>query len=121
MVKNRILIVEDEGVTALEMKEFLEKEGYDIVDTVDTANKVVAGALKNQIDLILMDINLKSFTDGIDAAERINMMKPIPVIYLTAYPNSTIKHRAMKTNPAAYLEKPVENARLLETIKATLN
>ena len=121
MSKKKILIVEDEGVAALEMKEFLEKEGFDVVDTVDTANKVVKTALNNRIDLIIMDINLKSFIDGIDAAERINIMKTIPIIFLTAYPSSMIEHRAMKAKPAAYIEKPVEHNRLLEVINKTLS
>ena len=121
MTKQRILIVEDEGIAALEMKEFLETHGYETGAPADSANKVVEEVIKNNIDLILMDINLKNFLDGIDAAQRVQLMKEIPVIYLTAYPSETIKERAEKTNPVAYLEKPVHMGELLELIKVTLN
>ena len=121
MANSRILIVEDEAVAALEIKELLESNGYEPSEPVDSANKVVEAALNTHFDLILMDINLKSFIDGIDAAQRIQLMKSIPVIFLTAYPNSAIKERALKTNPAAYLEKPVSGEKLLQTIEDALN
>ncbi|MBI9106355.1 MAG: response regulator [Spirochaetales bacterium] len=120
MRKSRILIVEDEGVLALEMKEFLEQQGYEVGSPVDSANRVIDEVLSKNIDLIIMDIHLKSFIDGIDAAQRISIIKPIPVVFLTAYPDSTIKERAMKTRPAAYLEKPVKMEELLKVIKDTL-
>lgn len=120
MAKHRILIVEDEGVVALEMKEFLEQHGYEVGSPVASANMVIEEVLKNKIDLILMDIHLKSFIDGIDAAHRINIMKPIPVVFLTAYSDSIIKKRAMKTRHVAYLEKPVQMEDLLIIIKDTL-
>lgn len=120
MRKHRILIVEDEGVVALEMKEFLEQQGYEIGTPVDSANKVIEEVLNHKIDLILMDIHLKSFIDGIDAAQRIRIMTSIPVIFLTAHPDGTIKERALKTRPVAYLEKPVKMEVLLSLIKETL-
>jgi DNA-binding NarL/FixJ family response regulator len=119
--EHRILIVEDEGVVALEMKEFLEQQGYKVGSPVDSANLVIEEVLRNKIDLILMDIHLKSFIDGIDAAQRLNLMKPIPIIFITAFPDSKIKERAMKTGPAAYFEKPVNMAELLEAIREALS
>ena len=121
MRKHRILIVEDESVAALELKEFLEGKGFITGEPADSANKAIDEVVKNRIDLILMDINLKSFIDGIDTAQRVQIMKPIPVIYLTAYPESAIKTRAMKTKPVAYLEKPVDMDELLRIIQKTLN
>lgn len=119
--EHRILIVEDEGIAALEIKELLEQEGYEVGEPVDTANKVVEAVLGSRIDLILMDINLNGFIDGIDAAQRIKIMKDIPIIYLTAYPNNMIEQRALKTRPAAYLEKPVQTDKLLKIIDETLS
>ncbi len=121
MEKHRILIVEDEGVVALEMKEFLEQNGYEVGEPVDSANLVIEEVLSKKTDLILMDIHLKSFIDGIDAAQRIYIMKHIPVIFVTAFPDSKIKERAMKIGPVAYLEKPVNMAELLQLIQDTLN
>lgn len=121
LIKPRILIVEDERVVALEIKEFLEQKGFDVSEPAGSPNEAVEAICCTEFDLILMDINLNSFIDGIDAAQRIHLMKNIPIIYTTAYPDSEIKHRAMKTNPIAYVEKPVNLDQLYEIIKKALH
>jgi two-component system, response regulator PdtaR len=67
-----------------------------------------------------MDIKLKSFTDGIDASVRVKMVKNTPVIYMTAFSDIGMRERAERTNPAAYLLKPVENDILKREIDAAL-
>jgi CheY-like chemotaxis protein len=67
-----------------------------------------------------MDIYLKSFIDGIDAAQRVKMMKQIPIIFLTAYPNETIKKKAMSINPDAYLLKPIQDEELQQHVEEVL-
>lgn len=120
MTKPRILIIEDEKIAALELKEFLEEKGF-MVDTPDgSPNKAVEAVCCADYDLILMDINLNSFIDGIDATQRIQIMQDIPIIYITSYPDSDIKQRAMKTRPAAYIEKPINSKYLLKTINKAL-
>ena len=121
MTEKKILIVEDELVVALEIKEFLEEQGYDVGNPAGSPNQAVEAACNTNYDLILMDINLNSFIDGIDAAQRIHLMNKIPVVFITAYPESEIKNRAMKIKPAAYLEKPVDLENLLEIIQKVLN
>ena len=120
MEKRKILIVEDEGLAALEMQEFLEGQGYVVPALISTADRVVEEVAAHKPHLILMDIHLKSFIDGIDAAERVHFMQDIPIIYLTAYSDRVTKERAMKTRPVAYLEKPVKKETLLRKIKISL-
>ncbi len=121
MEKHRILIVEDEGLPGLEMQEFLAGQGYDVPSPVATADRVVPEVIAHKPHLILMDIHLNGFIDGIDAAQRVRFLQPsTPVIFLTAYPNRTIKERALKIEPMAYLEKPVRKETLLRKIKISL-
>ncbi len=118
--KPRILIVEDEPIVGLEISDSLERMGYEACPVVSSGDKVLEAALREDPDLILMDIKLKSFTDGIDAGVRVKMVKDIPVIYMTAYADIGMRERAERTQPAAYLLKPVENDILKREIDAAL-
>jgi len=59
MTKKRILIVEDEPITALDEQETLEELGYQVVGVADTGEDAVAKAKELKPDLVLMDITLK--------------------------------------------------------------
>ena len=67
-----------------------------------------------------MDIKLKSFIDGIDAASRVKLLLKIPIIYLTAYATQEVMNRAKGTEPSAYLTKPFDEDELVAAIKAAL-
>ena len=58
-MNERILIVEDEAITALDLKYSLEELGYEIVDTVDTGQDAIDTAAEKTPDVVLMDIKLK--------------------------------------------------------------
>lgn len=103
----KILIVEDEVITGMCLKKNLEKLGYEVGKPVVSGEDAVIIALKEKPSVILMDINLIGEMDGVEAVEMINKQENIPVIYTTGYSNIEIKERAMKTQPLAYLEKPI--------------
>jgi len=102
----RILVVEDNSIVGEDIVLSLKDLGYDVVDRVKTGEAAIQAAQAHRPDLVLMDINLKGQTDGIQAAEKINALFPTPVIYLTAYSDSRTFDRAKQTRPAAYLVKP---------------
>ena len=79
-MNERILIVEDEAITALDLKYSLEELGYEIVDTVDTGQDAIESAAESVPDVVLMDIKLKGDMEGIEAAEIISELR-IPIIY----------------------------------------
>ncbi len=120
MSERTILIVEDEPIIGMELREYLESAGYAVPTVVRNADSVMPSVLKYKPDLIIMDIYLKSFIDGIDAAQRVKMVKDTPIIFLTAYPNEAIRKKAMTVKPAAYLLKPINDDELLGEIKKVL-
>lgn len=120
MTEKTILIVEDEAIIGMELQESLEKAGYKVPEVVRNADSVMSAVIVNNPDLIIMDIYLKSFIDGIDAAQRVKMMRDTPIIFLTAYPNESIRRKAMTIRPAAYLLKPIHHEDLLKEIKKVL-
>lgn len=115
-----ILIVEDEALVAMEIQESLEKHGYTVPPIIDSGDQVIQAVNKYEPDCVLMDIHLKSFIDGIDAAKRLSLFGSIPVIFLTAYADSSMKDRAMAVEPADYLIKPVSEATLIAKLKEHL-
>jgi CheY-like chemotaxis protein len=71
-------------------------------------------------DLILMDIMLKGNMDGVDAASMINSNLDIPIIYLTAYADTSLLDRAKMTGPYGYIVKPFKENDLRTNVKMAL-
>ena len=71
MPEARILIVEDEAITALDERETLEEMGYEVVGIVDTGEAAIEKTGELQPDVVLMDITLKTEMTGQEAAWQI--------------------------------------------------
>lgn len=119
MNKN-ILIVEDEGILALQVKNSLMQMGYNISAIYDSGEKSIEGINASQPDLILMDIKLKGGMDGIETAELIHKQYDIPIIFMTAHSEANTIERAKLTNPYAYLLKPVNSKELQIAVEVAL-
>ena len=117
---SRILIVEDERITALDIQARLATLGYTVSGTVSSGEEAIdrAGALHP--DLILMDIVLKGTLDGVQAADRIRNNFNIPVVFLTAFSDADTLRRAKVTGPFGYVLKPFEERDLHTTIEMAL-
>ena len=116
MDKKKILIVEDQGIIALSIKNKLENHGYDVIGIIDKGDNVVLELQKHIPDLILMDINLKDKTSGIEAAIEARKKFDIPSIFLTAYADDVTLEAAVIAEPVGYLTKPFEAEVLLKRI-----
>lgn len=120
MDKKNLLIVEDEGVTALEIQNKVEEWGYSVVDVLSSGEEAITVALDKRPDLILMDIVLKEKVNGIEAANIIKNSYDVPIIYLTAYGDEKTIEDAKITFPQAYLLKPFNDQELKLTIEMAL-
>ncbi|MDD5757996.1 MAG: response regulator [Desulfobulbaceae bacterium] len=120
MIKIKILLVEDEGVTAMNIKADLIELGYEVVAIVARGEEVLQKCAELQPDLILMDITLAGAMSGIEAANEIRRKYDIPFIYLTAHTDSETLSRAKFTEPFGYLSKPCSANTLLATIDMAL-
>lgn len=103
--KDKILVVEDEAITALNLKLDLEDLGYEVIDPVDNGKDAIEKAKENFPDIVLMDINIKGDMNGIEASEEISELG-IPIIFLTANTDDYTAFEALKTAPYGYLSKP---------------
>ncbi len=117
----RILIVEDEAVTAMAIRKHLTNLGYSVCGIAQTAEIAIRMAGEENPDLILMDIKLTGRKTGIDAAIEIKAKSEIPIIYLTAFSNDDYIREAKKTEPYGYILKPVHEQELKSAIEVALH
>ena len=119
-MKKRLLIVEDEAITALDLKYSLEELGYEIVDTVDTGQDAINTAAETVPDIVLMDIKLKGDMEGIEAAEIISELR-IPIVYLTANTDTNTFEKSNVKGSYGFISKPYDINKLDKTLQITIN
>ena len=109
---NKVLIVEDESIVALEIANYIRGLGYEVLDFVVNAKDAMAIVKMEDIDLILMDVYIKGDVDGIACAKSIKELKNIPIIYISAFSDDETLERAIATEPSSYLVKPFNRKEL---------
>ncbi|HPE88786.1 MAG TPA: EAL domain-containing protein [Spirochaetales bacterium] len=120
MNNERIMIVEDEKIIAIDLQRRLERFGYDVVGMAGEGTEAVAMALELAPDIILMDIMLAGDMDGVEAAKAVKASKDIPIIFLTAYTDEKTLERAKEVEPYGYILKPFKERELYTTIDIAL-
>ena len=117
----KVLIVEDELLTAKSLQLELQETGVDVLDPIASGEEAVQIAIHENPSLILMDIRLAGVMDGIEAASEILKTKRIPIIFMTGYATENLKERALKMNIHDYLEKPIDIYKLKQIVDTLKN
>ncbi len=117
---DRIMIVEDEVIVAMDVQQRLERLGYNVVAHATSGEEAITLAMREMPDLILMDIKIQGEMDGIDAAARIRATHDIPIIYVTAFSGDDTINRARQTEPFGYLIKPFDDRELRSSIEIAI-
>jgi PAS domain S-box-containing protein len=120
MAKITILIVEDEAIAAEDLSQKLSHLGYGVKGISARGEDAVLLVRDKHPDLVLMDIHLQGWMDGVEAAEIIRREYDIPIVYLTAHSDRTTWQRAKVTEPFGYLLKPFEEMELHTHIEMAL-
>ena len=116
----RILIVEDERITAEDLRDILTELGYNIIDVVSSGPEAIAIGESEKLDLAIMDIRIKGDMDGTEAARILRSRFNVPVIYLTAHADAETLERAKLAQPLGYITKPFQEAELHAGIEMAL-
>jgi len=104
----RILVAEDETIIRLDLKDLLERAGFEVCAEARDGEEAVELARSEQPDLAIMDVKMPRL-DGIEAARRILNERPIPIVMLTAYGQDELVSRAVEAGVFGYLVKPFAN------------
>jgi DNA-binding NtrC family response regulator len=123
-MKSKILIVDDKKsiLTALEMLLLTE---YEYVFTLSNPNTLIHTVQKEQIDVVLLDMNFKaginSGNEGIFWLNEIKKLdQAISVIMITAYGDVELAVKAVKAGAFDFILKPWDNNKLLSTVSAAV-
>ncbi len=120
MAKAQVLLVEDDGVVAIDTKSRLKKLGYAISAIVPSGEEAIEKAKDKTPDLVLMNVRLRDEMDGFEAGREIRSRLRIPIIYMTGYPDDKTWEEAGITEPSEYLVKPVDSIDLEKAIDSAL-
>ncbi len=120
MSKVKLLLVEDEIIFAMDMKQKLENAGYSVLGIVTNLQETMS-AIQNEVpNIILMDIMLNEEDDGVSIAKKIRQNYFIPIIFITAFTDKETFDRAKETMPYGYILKPISERDLFVTIDLAL-
>ena len=117
MEQKSVLIVEDDAIVAIHLRNMLTTLGYKITGLVATGEAAILATASQSPDLVLMDIQLAEEMDGITTAKRIRATADIPIIFLTSYAQDSLIQQAKTTVPYGYLLKPVSQRELAVSLE----
>ena len=112
----RILVAEDETIIRLDLKDLLERSGFEVCAEARDGEEAVELARSERPDVAIMDVKMPRL-DGIEAARRILEENPIPIVMLTAYGQDELVQRAAEAGVFGYLVKPFREQDLLPAIR----
>jgi two-component system sensor histidine kinase UhpB len=117
----RILIVEDERITAMEVQAMLEEMNYEVTEIVDSGTSTLKSLECDPANLVLMDIRLNGELNGVETTRKINdRFEDVPVIYFSAHSDDQTLQNARETEPAGFLIKPITKEDLRSSIEMAL-
>ena len=116
----RVLICEDEGLTALRLKKALTSLGYEVAGEAKNGEEAVSLAAQLNPDAILMDIRMPKL-DGIAATEQIMSARPTAIVMITAYSERELVDAAVRAGASGYLVKPVSDEQIEPALAVALN
>jgi len=117
----RILIVEDEALIAQDIKYCLEELGHKVHNIVMNGDNALDAITHPDLDLVLLDINIKGSLSGIDLGDIIKNNYQLPFVYLTASSDDETLNMAKSTLPYGYIVKPFNSRDLKVNIDLALH
>ncbi len=111
-MKKKVLIVEDEFIVANNLRQVLQRFGYEVSGIAASAEEAEEILQQNKPDIALLDIRLPGKYSGIDIARKLKA-ENIAFIYLSANSSQKVLEEAKTTEPYGFLVKPFRKKDLL--------
>ncbi len=115
----RILVVDDESIIRLDLRERLSELGYSVVGEAADGHMAVALTRRLDPDLVLMDIKMPKM-DGITAARVLQEERIAPIVLLTAFSDRELVEDAREAGVLGYISKPFREADLVPTLEVAI-
>jgi DNA-binding NtrC family response regulator len=115
-----ILIVDDEEGIRNALAKFFRREGYE-AQAAATAEEAIALAERSYFAAAVLDVRLGGVDRGADLLSELRARDPdLCAVMVTGYGSVESAVRAMKNGASDYILKPVDNERLLESVKRSI-
>ncbi len=115
MTKRILVVDDDKGIRDI-VRDTLSSEGYEVVEAFD-GTEAVKRVEENDLNLVLLDYKLPDF-DGIEVLRKVRALRPnLPIVFLTGHATIDLAVEATKLGAWDFLEKPVDDDRLLVTVR----
>lgn len=109
----KVAIIEDEGITALYLKDTVSSFGHEVVAMYADGAKLLKYMQSAEVDVVFMDINIKGIRNGIEVAEEVQKLYPlVSFVFVSANLDSETITKACEVEPLGYLTKPVQSKQL---------
>lgn len=117
----RVVIVDDEVLIRMYIREILESNGYEVVGEAEDGLEAICTCREQKPDFVIMDISMP-ILNGLEAAKVINEEKLAGfIIVLTAYRDKDIAKKAVDIDVMGYVVKPVDEDALIPAIEIAMN
>jgi len=115
--KAKVLIVEDDAIEAMSMRELLTLVGIEVIGVASCVNDALCLAENTRPDLAIFGVRLAGRRDGIEGAMILRRTVGLPVIFVTGQNDPATIARAAEAEPVAFLSKPVPSQQLVAAIE----
>ena len=119
-MKKTVFITEDEVMTSMMIKEYLEMQGFEVLRPSVSGEDAVQRVLVEKPDAVLMDIRLAGAIDGIEAAAEIRQELNIPIIFMSGYSSEDYSERLAMVQSDGFLSKPLILRNLNNVLRSAL-
>jgi DNA-binding LytR/AlgR family response regulator len=120
MEKARVIIVEDQVITARSIEAMIVDHGMEVIAICKSGEEAVQIAELKPPDVVIMDIKLQGKMNGIDTAKALQEIQSTPIIYLSDYTDKATVRKAKETHPSNYLAKPFTESDLIRAIEIAI-
>src|SRR5689334_22150647 len=120
MAQTRIMVVDDDSLIRMDLRDMLGRMGYLVVGEAGDAQSAINAARTLRPDLVIMDIRMGGDLDGIDAAGRLAAEQISPVLLVTAFSDVDLVQRAKEAGVVGYVLKPFSEGELHAAVEITL-
>ncbi len=112
-----VVIVEDEVITQRYLQDILSSNGVEVSGCFDNAIDTLEGLKNITCNMILMDINIKGSTDGIQLARKILQKYTFPVVFITAHNDDATLEELLELAPYGFINKPFSSKEIITTLQ----
>jgi DNA-binding NarL/FixJ family response regulator len=120
--RNRVLIVEDEFLIALDLEAAMTGLGFEICGLAPNGEEARSLAMSHQPDVVLVDVYLGGAREGIETARWLREVCDVSVVFVTAHTDNATIERIKEAVPGSpILSKPVYRERLAEAVAKAIH